>query len=68
MSIGLDHTVVRVRDERVAADFLAEVLGLPVGAQTGTADQGTGRGLSGRDVGECLTLWFFGAGSATLRA
>jgi catechol 2,3-dioxygenase-like lactoylglutathione lyase family enzyme len=35
MSIELNHTIVRVRDKQAAAGFLAGILGLPVGAQTG---------------------------------
>jgi catechol 2,3-dioxygenase-like lactoylglutathione lyase family enzyme len=29
MSVELNHTIVRVRDKREAASFLAEILGLP---------------------------------------
>lgn len=35
MNIELDHTIVRARDKQRSAAFLADVLGLPVGAPTG---------------------------------
>jgi len=35
MSITLDHTIVRARDRRRSARFLAELLGLDVGADAG---------------------------------
>lgn len=35
MAVELNHTVIHARDRRVSAEFLAEVLGLSVGAPTG---------------------------------
>jgi catechol 2,3-dioxygenase-like lactoylglutathione lyase family enzyme len=35
MSVQLNHTIVAARDKRVAAEFLAEILGLAVGAPFG---------------------------------
>ena len=35
MPVELNHTIVAARDKRVAADFLATILGLQVGAQWG---------------------------------
>ncbi|MFF0434016.1 VOC family protein [Streptomyces sp. NPDC004327] len=35
MAVELNHTVVHARDRRVSAEFLAEVLGLEVGAPFG---------------------------------
>ena len=35
MSVQLNHTIVRCRDKRVSAPFLAEVLGLPVPTRFG---------------------------------
>ncbi|MER7518445.1 VOC family protein [Streptomyces sp. NPDC126499] len=35
MAVKLDHTVIHARDKRVSAEFLAEVLGLEVGAPFG---------------------------------
>jgi catechol 2,3-dioxygenase-like lactoylglutathione lyase family enzyme len=35
VSIELNHTIVRVRDKKASAEFLARILGLPVGAQVG---------------------------------
>ncbi|MFV2120061.1 VOC family protein [Streptomyces sp. Act-28] len=35
MSVKLDHTIVAARDKRESAEFLAHVLGLEVGAETG---------------------------------
>lgn len=35
MSIQLNHTIVAARDKRAAADFLATILGLEVGAPYG---------------------------------
>ncbi|MFJ9810975.1 VOC family protein [Streptomyces sp. NPDC101158] len=35
MAVELNHTVVHARDKRVSAEFLAEVLGLEVGAPFG---------------------------------
>ncbi|MGH3834579.1 MAG: VOC family protein [Pseudonocardiaceae bacterium] len=35
MSVELNHTVVAARDKKVAADFLATILGLKVGAPFG---------------------------------
>ena len=35
MSVQLNHTIVEARDRKVAADFLAQILGLAVGAPFG---------------------------------
>ncbi|MFF5973592.1 VOC family protein [Streptomyces sp. NPDC012769] len=35
MAVELNHTVIHARDKRVSAEFLAEVLGLEVGAPFG---------------------------------
>ena len=35
MSVQLNHTIVEARDRKAAADFMAEVLGLKVGAPFG---------------------------------
>jgi catechol 2,3-dioxygenase-like lactoylglutathione lyase family enzyme len=35
MSVELNHTIVAVRDKKAAADFLAAILGLEVGAPLG---------------------------------
>jgi catechol 2,3-dioxygenase-like lactoylglutathione lyase family enzyme len=35
MSIQLNHTIVRAHDKHASAEFLAEILGLPVGEETG---------------------------------
>ncbi len=35
MNVELNHTIVRARDKAASAAFLADVLGLPVGAPTG---------------------------------
>ena len=35
MAIELNHTIVSARDKEASAEFLAHVLGLPVGAPTG---------------------------------
>jgi catechol 2,3-dioxygenase-like lactoylglutathione lyase family enzyme len=35
MSVQLNHTIVEARDRKVAADFLAKILGLEVGAPFG---------------------------------
>lgn len=35
MSVQLNHTIVEARDKKAAADFLARILGLTVGAQFG---------------------------------
>ena len=34
MTAALDHTIVPARDREAAARFLAEILGVPVGAET----------------------------------
>jgi catechol 2,3-dioxygenase-like lactoylglutathione lyase family enzyme len=35
MTIQLNHTIVRARDKHASADFLADILGLPVGEEMG---------------------------------
>lgn len=35
MSVQLDHTIVTARDNHASAEFLAHILGLDVGQQTG---------------------------------
>jgi catechol 2,3-dioxygenase-like lactoylglutathione lyase family enzyme len=35
MTVELNHTIVHARDKATSAGFLARILGLPVGAQTG---------------------------------
>jgi catechol 2,3-dioxygenase-like lactoylglutathione lyase family enzyme len=35
MSIELNHTIVPAQNKQVSADFLAEILGVPVGRQNG---------------------------------
>ncbi|NUP48821.1 MAG: VOC family protein [Catenulispora sp.] len=35
MSIQLNHTIVRARDHHASAEFLASILGLPVGEDVG---------------------------------
>ena len=35
MSVQLDHIIVPARDKRASAEFLARILGLEAGAQTG---------------------------------
>jgi len=55
MAVELNHTVVYARDKRVSAAFLAEVLGLEVGAPFGPflpVDTGNGVTLDFYDVGD----------------
>ncbi|MFI8825462.1 VOC family protein [Streptomyces sp. NPDC053431] len=55
MAVELNHTVVLSRDKRVSAEFLAEVLGLEVGAPFGPflpVDTGNGVTLDYYDAGD----------------
>jgi catechol 2,3-dioxygenase-like lactoylglutathione lyase family enzyme len=47
MSVELNHTIVAARDKKAAADFLAGILGLEVGAPLGPfVPVGTGNGVT----------------------
>ncbi|WMX48499.1 VOC family protein [Streptomyces roseicoloratus] len=55
MTVELNHTVVYARDKRASAEFLAEVLGLEVGAPFGPfvpVDTGNGVTLDYYDAGD----------------
>jgi catechol 2,3-dioxygenase-like lactoylglutathione lyase family enzyme len=58
MPVALDHTIVRCRDKRASAAFLAEMLGLPPPSAVGPGGRfhavalGSGTSLDFADAGE----------------
>ncbi|MFD0369797.1 VOC family protein [Streptomyces sp. NPDC059071] len=59
MTVELNHTVVYARDKRASAEFLAEVLGLEVGAPFGP--------FVPVDTGNGVTLDYYDAGDTAFR-